>query len=94
MIIHVSISTGWTLEYVGENLDLPRLKSLNKYWRKYPPLQVLLAAYVGYKEPEKLTSDDGNVVKEQEEAMAEFFANVPQRSFQPPVMKDGDGSKP
>lgn len=29
--------TGWTWEYVGEYLTLPRLQALTKYWSKNPP---------------------------------------------------------
>ena len=39
---------GWTWDQVGE-LTLPRLKALRRYWRKHPPVHLLVAAYLGYK---------------------------------------------
>jgi len=67
------MSTGWTLDYVGNHLDLPRLKTLNKYWKKFPPVHVLIASYVGYKEPAEETpaSKDQNIM--------DFLTAFPQR---------------
>ena len=53
--------TGWTWEYVEDELDLPRLTAMSAYWREHPPVHVLLAAYVGYKPPSAST---GNSVAE------------------------------
>jgi hypothetical protein len=41
--------TGWTWEYVEEELDIPRLVGLNRYWAECPPTHLLLAGFVGYK---------------------------------------------
>ena len=38
---------GWTWEYIDQNMTLPRLTALNKYWQKYPPVHCLIAAYLG-----------------------------------------------
>lgn len=35
----ICAQTGWTWEYVGQHLTLPRLKALNAHWQKNPPLQ-------------------------------------------------------
>jgi len=44
---------GWTWDYVETEIDIPRLLALNEYWRQYPPLQVMVAAFMGYKAPPK-----------------------------------------
>ena len=49
MIAHVCASTGWTWDYVADNLDLPRIKHLNEYWREHPPVHILVASYMGIK---------------------------------------------
>ena len=49
MIAHVCASTGWTWDYVAENLDLPRIQCLNEYWREHPPVHILVASYMGIK---------------------------------------------
>lgn len=32
-------------------MDLPRLKTLNAYWRRCPPVHLLVAGYMGYRPP-------------------------------------------
>lgn len=49
MIAHVCASTGWTWDYVADNLDLPRIGHLNDYWREHPPVHILVASYMGIK---------------------------------------------
>ena len=49
MIAHVCASTGWTWDYVADNLDLPRIQHLNEYWREHPPVHILVASYMGIK---------------------------------------------
>jgi hypothetical protein len=56
VIAHVCASTGWTWDYVAENVDLPRLEALNRYWKGHPPVHVMVAAYFGIK-PEAEASD-------------------------------------
>lgn len=43
--------TGWTWEYVEEELDFPRYTALLKHWRRHPPADLLLAARYGFKPP-------------------------------------------
>lgn len=45
------MSTGWTWDYVDEQMTFPRLEALNKYWRQHPPVHILVAGYIGYKAP-------------------------------------------
>lgn len=42
--------TGWTWDEVGR-LTMPRLKALNRYWKKHPPVHLLVASYLGYEMP-------------------------------------------
>jgi hypothetical protein len=49
----VAAATGWTWEYIGQYLTLPRLFAMHAVWRKYPPLIVAAASLLGVKaEPE------------------------------------------
>jgi hypothetical protein len=34
-------------------VDLPQVEALSKYWRKHPPVHLLVAAFVGYQAPEE-----------------------------------------
>ena len=43
--------TGWTWEYVGREMTLPRLYEMQRYWQQHPPLGDLAAAYLGYESP-------------------------------------------
>ncbi len=40
--------TGWTWEYLGQHLTLPRLYEMQRYWEQHPPVGDLVAAYLGY----------------------------------------------
>ncbi len=42
---------GWTWEYVEDNMTLPRLKTMNAYWKQNPPLHQLVKNFMGYKPP-------------------------------------------
>jgi len=44
---HVIACTGWTWDYIAEDLDLPRLESLRRYWAQLPPIHMMIAAYFG-----------------------------------------------
>jgi len=49
----VAAATGWTWEYIGQCLTLPRLFAMHAIWRKFPPMIVSGAAMLGVKhEPE------------------------------------------
>jgi hypothetical protein len=54
------MTTGWTWEYVWENMTLPRLEVMNRLWKHCPPpnlslakLAALLSAFMGVHEPVK-----------------------------------------
>ena len=80
------MSTGWTLDYVKWNVDLPTLARLSAYWRKLPPIHVLVAGYVGYKPTEQpakgkvaATAVQGPTA-EQDASLQQFFNMVPQQA--------------
>jgi hypothetical protein len=74
IICHVCAATGWTWQTVLDEVDLPRLESLNKYWKKFPPLHVMVRRL--------LPRDDstGNTLTNETtsaEEMAQFKAAFP-----------------
>lgn len=56
-MIDISVSAGWTLDYVENAITLSRVRALYAYWRKNPPVHKLIARFVGYQPP----SDFGSV---------------------------------
>ncbi len=57
-------ATGWTWEYVDENMTMPRLEELREYWTETPPVHVCVAAYLldkGGKSKEKPLEGDAGV---------------------------------
>ena len=49
MYAFVAVATGWTWEYIGQCLTLPRLFAMHSIWRRYPPLIVAAASLLGVK---------------------------------------------
>ena len=60
MIAHVCASTGWTWDYVADNLDLPRIRHLNEYWREHPPVHILVASYMGIKQSSSVAQSEAD----------------------------------
>jgi hypothetical protein len=85
------MSTGWTWDYVGFNVDLPRLATLNAYWKKFPPMHILFAGYVGHKPeaeaaPKSPDPKPATVAKDMNAEMVEMLMSAaPQRAAQKPV---------
>ena len=50
--------TGWTWEYIDENMTLPRLYEMSEYWAEHPPLHLLVAAVVGAKPKKQETQEN------------------------------------
>lgn len=44
---HLIACTGYTWEYIENNMDLPRLASMNAYWAKHPPLHLMIQHFMG-----------------------------------------------
>jgi hypothetical protein len=41
-------SYGWTWEYVDDFMTLPRLHSIWKAWKRFPPVHIMVAGYLGF----------------------------------------------
>jgi len=50
--------TGWTWDYVDENMTMERLNALTGYWEDHPPLQAMIASYFGIESKPKETKTD------------------------------------
>ncbi len=66
---------GWTWDYVEWNVDLPRLRSLQKYWGQNPPVHMLVAAYMQYKPSQGAKSKPSESVTDDQ--FAALMAAVP-----------------
>lgn len=62
-------STGWTWDYIADNMDIPRLMELKKYWAKNPPLHMMVKGYLGLGKEEQ-PQEEGN--------LADIMAMAPQ----------------
>lgn len=47
---HLIACTGWTWDYIENQMDIPRLASMNSYWAKHPPLHVMVQWFMGIEE--------------------------------------------
>lgn len=71
MYAYLAIATGWTWEYIGEFMTLPRLFAMYAEWAKYPPVHVSMAAFAGTaKKPEAIAD---------ERAKTSWMASMPQK---------------
>lgn len=59
---HLAMSTGWTLDYIRESLDIPTLDSFNRYWEQFPPLHIIAAHYTGAAKPKQQPGDLGDLL--------------------------------
>lgn len=71
---HVCQCLGWTWDYCDWHLDIPRLISLNRYWRNSPPVHLLVAAYMGIKPRE---SEVPPATPDQMAELSEMFETRP-----------------
>jgi hypothetical protein len=39
---------GWSWEYVDDQMTLPRLEIIWRQWKRFPPLHMMVGAYLGY----------------------------------------------
>ena len=49
--------TGQTPDVIREQWDLPMLIAINNYWREIPPVDLLVARYLGYEAPPAENTD-------------------------------------
>lgn len=60
MYARICSATGWTWEYVGQCMTLPRLYAFIDYWKSAPPVAESVAAFVGIKAPPPRAADAAN----------------------------------
>lgn len=54
--------TGWTWEYIDENMTLYRLAAFTNHWLEYPPVHISFTGFIrglgGKKRPAQTSADD------------------------------------
>lgn len=45
--------TGWTWDYVADEIDIDQIIALNKYYAENPPTHLMIKAYLGIGEKKK-----------------------------------------
>ena len=76
-------------------MTLPRYNQLQRFWTKWPPMQVLLAHYVGYKPApaQEVDESTGEASEEMDDesmaALIEMFGPLPPRRQK--GTEDGEG---
>lgn len=83
MFAYVCAATGWTWDYIGEHMTLPRLYALFEHWAQYPPVHITAAIFTGVKSEKKLGA---NAVQTRDESAVLHYLNqapAPQRRRRP-----------
>lgn len=74
-------------------MTLPRYNTMQRFWKKWPPMQILLAHYVGYKPPvpaEEVEDSEGDELDEESmNQLVQMFGPLPQRK--PRGESNGEG---
>ena len=47
MYCHIITHTGWTWEHIANKVTLPQALALFEHWGVHPPLQMMVAGYLG-----------------------------------------------
>ena len=71
---------GWEWDYTSWNVDLPRLRSMHKYWRVNPPTHLLVAAYMQYEPKQEVMESVKETTNTMNDQLAAFMAMIPQKS--------------
>ena len=50
---HIVMCTGWEWDYVGQHMDIPRWRAMQRYLKRWPPLHQMVAVYLGLGKEEK-----------------------------------------
>lgn len=61
MIAHLVASTGCTPQQAWAEWDIPSIQAQHKYWRKHPPVHLLIAAQAGYQADQEPDTKEGSV---------------------------------
>lgn len=67
-------SLGWTWEYVERHMDLHRYAALRRRWRRSPPVQMMVQAYLEIEPQEDPAPASASPLQPQDEqaAIADF----------------------
>lgn len=70
----VVIATGWTWQHTRRHMDLHRYAAMQRLWRRSPPLQAMVQAYLGIEgqQPEPVGP---RTAADEELAIQQFAAN-------------------
>jgi hypothetical protein len=68
------LEANWTIDYVCNHVDLPTVQELDRHWQQSPPVQRLVAAYLGYKPPKAAQQTDNQLSPEE---LVHELGNVP-----------------
>ena len=86
MYVRLARETGWTWEYIGSHMTLPRLYAFAKVWENSPPLHELVAAIaVGFgaiRGKQKALPEDS---PEAQAELAQLLATMPMQHRQRPA---------
>lgn len=55
--------TGWTWEYIDDNMTIPRLQAMSDYWQEHPPLHQLVATFLGVKSKAPKEQDNASLLE-------------------------------
>ena len=47
MVAHIVVSTGMAWDQVEDQITIPRMKALYRYWEDHPPVHLIAAAMAG-----------------------------------------------
>ncbi|MDP5209993.1 hypothetical protein [Microbulbifer sp. 2205BS26-8] len=73
---------GWTWAHIRDNVTLPEVEAMSRYWKKFPPVHFLVGAFMGC-EGAQPQAKQGSA----EDLMAMF---PPQNSPDQPVKADSE----
>ena len=72
MVAEFSYRLSQTWDYIDTNLTVAQIFSYRDFWRLSPPVDLLVAGYLGY-EAKSAVSNDNQI-----EQAAQFFGGLPQ----------------
>lgn len=78
MYVRLAQETGWTWEYIGQHMTLPRLAAFSKKWSEIPPLADAVAALAyGFGVLKKRSAAPAEGTQEHQDEVAQFIEGMP-----------------
>lgn len=69
--------TGRPWDEIEDTLTAPRLKALTEDWKKHPPVNDLVAAYLKYKPPNKIEDDTAKASSDDPSGIGSLIMRYP-----------------